>query len=144
MPISEISQINSNRFENAYFVQYLRRNKTTGENMKKIIATAAIISGLITGSTAIAAVGLDTYVDKNGFIDVQALTCAQLADTYQEDANALANWYSGWYNGLAKKHFYHLNRVKGTEHEVIVFCKQNRDMKIIKAMDIIFKEDKKN
>lgn len=143
MPISEISQINSNRFENAYFVQYLRRNKTTGENMKKIIATAAIISGLITGSTAIAAVGLDTYVDKNGFIDVQALTCAQLADTYQEDANALANWYSGWYNGLAKKHFYHLNRVKGTEHEVIVFCKQNRDMKIIKAMDIIFKEDKK-
>ena len=110
--------------------------------MKKIIATAAIMSGLVTGSTAIAAVGLDTYVDKNGFIDVQALTCAQLADTYQEDANALANWYSGWYNGLAKKHFYHLNRVKGTEHEVIVFCKEHRDMKIIKAMDIIFKEDK--
>ena len=102
--------------------------------MKKILATTAILAGLATGSTAIAAVGLDTYVDKNGFIDVQALTCAQLADTYQEDANALANWYSGWYNGLAKKHFYHLNRVKGTEHEVIVFCKEHRDMKIIKAM----------
>jgi len=120
----------------------VQRNKTKEENMKKIIATAAIMSGLVTGSTAIAAVGLDAYVDKNGFIDVQALTCAQLADTYQEDANALANWYSGWYNGLAKKHFYHLNRVKGTEHEVIVFCKEHRDMKIIKAMDIIFKEDK--
>lgn len=110
--------------------------------MKKILATTAILAGLIAGSAAYAAVGLDTYVDKNGFIDVQALTCAQLADTYQEDANALANWYSGWYNGLAKKHFYHLNRVKGTEHEVIVFCKEHRDMKIIKAMDIIFKEDK--
>lgn len=93
--------------------------------------------------SASATTGLDAYVDKNGFIDVQALTCAQLADTYQEDANALANWYSGWYNGLAKKHYYHLNRVKGTEHEVIVFCKEHRDMKIIKAMDIIFKEEKK-
>jgi HdeA/HdeB family len=110
--------------------------------MKKLLAIAAILAGLVAGSSAFAAVGLDTYVDKNGFIDVQALTCAQLADTYQEDANALANWYAGWYNGLAKKHYYHLNRVKGTEHEVIVFCKEHRDMKIIKAMDIIFKEDK--
>lgn len=111
--------------------------------MKKMIGAMALIAGTTLGSGAMAAVGLDTYVDKNGFIDVQALTCAQLADTYQEDANALANWYSGWYNGLAKKHYYHLNRVKGTEHEVIVFCKEHRDMKIIKAMDIIFKEDKK-
>jgi hypothetical protein len=110
--------------------------------MKKILATTVMLAGLVAGSSTFAAVGLDTYVDKNGFIDVQALTCAQLADTYQEDANALANWYSGWYNGLAKKHYYHLNRVKGTEHEVIVFCKEHRDMKIIKAMDIIFKEDK--
>jgi hypothetical protein len=111
--------------------------------MKKTIAWVGVVAALTIPSIASAAVGLDAYVDKNGFIDVQALTCAQLADTYQEDANALANWYSGWYNGLAKKHFYHLNRVKGTEHEVIVFCKEHRDMKIIKAMDIIFKEDKK-
>ena len=39
----------------------------------------------------VGAVGLDTYVDENGFIDVQTLTCDQLANTYQEDANALAN-----------------------------------------------------
>lgn len=64
--------------------------------MKKIIAIAVAVTGLAASSTAFAAVGLDTYVDKNRFIDVQALTCAQLADTYQEDANALANWYSGW------------------------------------------------
>lgn len=110
--------------------------------MKKLIARATIVTGLAASTSAFATTGLDAYVDKNGYIDVQALTCGQLADTYQEDANALANWYSGWYNGLAKKHYYHLNRVKGTEHEVIVFCKEHRDMKIIKAMDIIFKEDK--
>jgi hypothetical protein len=113
-----------------------------GKRMKKSIGIAALLSGVTLGSTSYAATGLDAYVDKNGFIDVQALTCAQLADTYQEDANALANWYSGWYNGLAKKHYYHLSRVKGTEHEVIVFCKEHRDMKIIKAMDIIFKEER--
>jgi hypothetical protein len=111
--------------------------------MKKFFAATALIAGTTLGSSVMAATGLDTYVDKNGFIDVQTLTCAQLADTYQEDANALANWYSGWYNGLAKKHYYLLSRVKGTEHEVIVFCKEHPDMKIIKAMDIIFKEDKK-
>jgi hypothetical protein len=111
--------------------------------MKKTVTAIALIAGTLLSTNVMAATGLDTYVDKNGFIDVQTLTCAQLADTYQEDANALANWYSGWYNGLAKKHYYHLNRVKGTEHEVIVFCKDHRDMKIIKAMDIIFKEDKK-
>jgi hypothetical protein len=105
-------------------------------------ASIAMVSGLLASSCAFAATGLDAYVDKNGYIDVQALTCSQLADTYQEDANALAYWYSGWYNGLAKKHFYNYNGTKNKEHEVIVFCKEHRDMKIIKALDVIFKEDR--
>ena len=56
-------------------------------------------------SSAIAQTPLSAYVDSNGFIDVQTLTCAQLAGTFQEDADALTAWYSGWYNGLAKKHY---------------------------------------
>lgn len=110
--------------------------------MRKISTYIAGISVLLATSGAFAATGLDAYVDKNGYIDVQALTCAQLADTYQEDANALAYWYSGWYNGLAKKHFYNYNGTKNKEHEVIVFCKEHRDMKVIKALDVIFKEDR--
>ena len=31
-------------------------------------------------------VDLSAYADANGFIDVQTLTCAQLANTYQEEA----------------------------------------------------------
>lgn len=104
-----------------------------------IVAAAAIS---IAPGAASAAVGLDAYVDKNGFIDVQELTCDQLANTYQEDANALANWYSGWYNGLAKKHYYHLSRVPGVEHELIVYCKANRDKKIIHGLEVIFKENR--
>ena len=39
----------------------------------------------------------------DGYIDVQKLTCAQLANTFQEDADFLGVWYSGWYNGLGKE-----------------------------------------
>ena len=69
-------------------------------------------------SSAVAQTPLSAYVDSNGFIDVQKLTCAQLAGTYQEDADALTSWYSGWYNGLAKKHMTWIAG-KSLEHEVI-------------------------
>jgi hypothetical protein len=109
----------------------------------KLAATATISAAVgVAAGIAWAAIGLDTYVDQNGFIDVQELTCAQLADTYQEDANALANWYSGWYNGLAHKHYYHLTRVAGVEHQLIVYCKAHRDQKIIHGLDAVFKEDR--
>lgn len=109
-----------------------------------MVKKSNIVAGvfILFSTSAWAATGLDAYVDKNGFIDVQALTCAQLADTYQEDANALANWYSGWYNGLAKKHYYHLSRVAGEEHKIIVYCKAHRDEKIIHALDKLFKEER--
>ena len=61
-------------------------------------AIAVVFAGL---SSSQAQVPLSAYADANGFIDVQALTCAQLAGTFQEDADMLAAWYSGWYNGLA-------------------------------------------
>ena len=85
---------------------------------------------------------LSSYMDSNGFINVQTLTCAQLADTYQEDADYLAAWYSGWYNGLAKKHFAHVTRVKSGEHQVIAYCKAHPEMKIIEAIDVLFKNEK--
>jgi hypothetical protein len=49
-----------------------------------VLATAATIAC----SSALAQTPLSAYVDSNGFIDVQKLTCAQLAGTYQEDADA--------------------------------------------------------
>ena len=85
-------------------------------------------------------VDLSVYADKNGFIDVQTLTCGQLANTYQEDANALASWYSGWYNGLAHKHYMDYKRGREAEHEVIVYCKAHPDEKIIHAIGVVFKD----
>lgn len=86
-----------------------------------------------------AQVPLSSYMDSKGFLDVQALTCAQLANTYQEDADYLAAWYSGWYNGLAQKHFAHVTRTKSGEHQVIVYCKAHPELKVIQAIDLLFK-----
>ena len=74
-------------------------------------ATAALF--LISGQSW-AQTPLTAYADANGFIDVQKLTCAQLTETFQEDADALTAWYSGWYNGLAKKHFMDLKKGKSS------------------------------
>ena len=110
-----------------------------------LIATGVLCTGGAWAQTAAPApahVPLSAYVDKNGFIDVQALTCAQLADTYQEDADALSAWYSGWYNGLAKKHYLDYTKGKVVEHELIVYCKANRDKKIIEALAVVFKDER--
>src|SRR5271156_6607566 len=98
---------------------------------------------LVAMSGSRAQVPLSAYMDKNGFIDVQALTCAQLAGTFQEDADYLAAWYSGWYNGLAQKHFAHVTRAKSGEPQVIVYCKQHPEMKVVQAIDVLFKSETK-
>ena len=39
----------------------------------------------------------------NGYLNVQKLTCGQLAGTFQEDADLLVAWYSGWYRDPMQK-----------------------------------------
>jgi len=109
--------------------------------MRKLLLLAATTL-MIAGSSAQAQVPLSAYTDANGFIDVQALMCSQLAGTFQEDADMLTTWYSGWYNGLAKKHYIHVTRAKAFEHQLIMYCKANPDVKIIAAIDVLLKDEK--
>jgi hypothetical protein len=104
---------------------------------KHVVPLVASLSLL--SLVAQAQVDLSAYADAEGFLNVQALTCAQLADTWQEDADRLAAWYSGWYNGLAKKHYMDIRKGNEAEHEVIVYCKAHPELKIIQAMDVVFK-----
>jgi HdeA/HdeB family len=90
-----------------------------------------------------AKVQLNTYADAKGNIDVQKLTCAQLANTFQEDADFMTVWYSGWYNGLANFNKMKIERAKELEHRVIVYCKANPDKKVITAMDTMIKQWRK-
>ena len=107
--------------------------------MRKTLIIAALL-GFSSLQAAHAQTRLSAYADEKGFIDVQKLTCAQLAGTFQEDADMLTTWYSGWYNGLARKHFLDVKKGKEAEHEVIVYCKANPDKKIIEAIAVVFKD----
>jgi HdeA/HdeB family len=106
---------------------------------KLIIAATALA---VAGSSVHAQTDLSAYADANGFIDVQTMTCAQLAGTWQQDADMLTTWYSGWYNGLAKKHYIHVTRAKELEHEIILYCKANPGIRIIEAIAVILKDEK--
>ena len=67
------------------------------------------------------------------------ITTVGAAGTFQEDADYLAAWYSGWYNGLAKAHRAKITRIKEDEHMVIVYCKAHPGDTIIHAIDVVFK-----
>ena len=108
----------------------------------KFIAPLCAAMMLSVGA-AQAQVDLSTYADANGDLDVQKLTCAQLAGTFQEDADFMTVWYSGWYNGLANYSKLKVDRAKELEHRVIVYCKANPDKKVITAMDIQIKQMRK-
>ncbi len=110
--------------------------------MKKILLLSAAAMFACVGIAKADPIDLSAYVDANGFIDVQKLTCAQLANTYQEDANALMSWYSGWYNGLAHKHYLDYKKGRETEHLVIEYCKAHQDQTIIHALAVVLKDER--
>jgi hypothetical protein len=37
-----------------------------------------------------------------------------------------------------------VKRGKDLEHQVIVYCKENRDKKVIQALDVIFKQERED
>ena len=110
--------------------------------MKKFLMISSVAMVALAGAAKADPVDLSAYADANGFIDVTALTCGQLANTYQEDANALSTWYSGWYNGLAHKHYADFKKGREVEHQVIEYCKAHQDQKIIHAIAVILKDDR--
>jgi HdeA/HdeB family len=101
------------------------------------LAAATLIAS---ASASQAQAELSTYADAKGYLNVRALTCAQLANTFQEDANFLGVWYSGWYNGRLKRHSINPARTKEGIHEVIVYCKANPDKKVVDAVDAFVKK----
>jgi hypothetical protein len=104
--------------------------------MRKIVMAVTLGAAMLMASSgAKAQVDLSAYADPEGFLDVQTLTCAQLAGTWQGQADLLTAWYSG----LAKKHYMDILKGREAEHEVIVYRKANPEIKIIQAMDIVFK-----
>jgi hypothetical protein len=90
-------------------------------------------------ATAPPQVELPKLAGPTGIIDAEKLTCGQLASTYQEDADFLLVWYSGLHSGLAQQHQIDVPRVKAGIHNVIVYCKANRDKLLVQAIDMIMR-----
>jgi hypothetical protein len=103
------------------------------------IALAAAAALVASVSASRAQVELKTYMDDK-YLNVRALTCAQLANTYHDDADFLGAWYSGWWNGHMKRHSINAARTKEGIHEVIVYCKAHPDDKVVDAVDAYVKK----
>ena len=101
------------------------------------LAAAALLAAV---AASPAQVDLSTYADAKGYLNVKALTCGQLANTFQEDANFLGTWYSGWFNGHMKRHAINVERTKQGIHEVIEYCKANPDKKVVEAVETYVKK----
>ena len=123
----------SKRRGSAFLLQALGRS-----DLRLALVAAAALIGSISASQA--QVELKTYMDDKGYLNVRALTCAQLANTFQEDADFLGAWYSGWWNGHLKRHSINPARAKQGIHEVIVYCKANPDTKVVDAVDAYVKK----
>jgi hypothetical protein len=99
------------------------------------VATLAMFAALT--SATYAQTDLKDNTDAKGYVNVKTLTCADLAGTYQEDANFLAVWYSGWLNARAKKHSFNLEKTQGALKAVISYCQANPTKMVEQAVDTV-------
>jgi HdeA/HdeB family len=84
-------------------------------------------------------VALARYADAGGIVNAEKLTCAQLADTSPEEAGLFFVWYSGWYNGVAKKRGINLAHVRSAVQNAVDYCKGNRDKRLVQVMELMLK-----
>lgn len=87
-------------------------------------------------ATAPPQVELPKLAGPSGIIDAEKITCGQLASTFQEDADFLLAWYSGLHSGLNQLHQIDVPKVKAGIHNVIVYCKSNKDKFLVQAIDM--------
>jgi hypothetical protein len=82
---------------------------------------------------------LARYADANGNLDVRQLTCGHLDDTSAEEAELFLAWYSGWYAGSAKTRGINLARIRYAIHNVVAYCKGDRNKRLTDVMELMLK-----
>ena len=89
-------------------------------------------------------VDLTKFADPKGSIDVQQLTCGQLAMASQADTDFILLWSSGWYRrGLAKSTPSTCRGSREGIRNVIAYCKANKDKRVVQAMDLFLKDERR-
>ena len=108
--------------------------------MRIIMLIAAAVLAIGTSESR-AQVPLSSYADANGYLDVHKLTCEQLVNSSQQDADLLTAWFGGWYNGLAHKHFIHFDRGELIAREMLAYCKEHPERRILDALAVVLKNE---
>lgn len=88
-------------------------------------------------------VSVETYADKSGNIDMQTMTCAQLALTRPHDAEFLALWLSGWSNGAAKRQTVNVTKIKNGMGNLLAYCRANPDKRVVQANEDLMRAERK-
>ena len=104
-----------------------------------ILAATALV---IASSNVQAQVPLSAYVDANGFINVQALMCAQLAGPIKKMPTCSAHGTAVGTTALQRSISSISTRAKQDEHEVIMTCKANPGIRIIDAIARVLKDER--
>jgi hypothetical protein len=82
---------------------------------------------------------LSQFADANGNLDVQRLTCGHIAEASTEEFELLLAWYSGADSGPAKRRVINMPRVRTASRNTADYCKANRDVALVKAMQLFLK-----
>jgi hypothetical protein len=90
----------------------------------------------------VAQTSLSRYGDANGSVDIGRLTCGQLDDTSNDEADVLLAWYSGWHSGLANKraaNTINIARLRYVMRNVVDYCQANRNKKLTQVLELMLK-----
>ena len=83
-----------------------------------------------------------TLFDQNQCFSGPTLLVERLRAMGRYVSDFFGAWYSGWYNGFAKKRAINVPWVNENIHNVIVSCKAHKDVTVIEAIDTILKAEK--
>jgi hypothetical protein len=83
---------------------------------------------------------LSRFADANGNIDVQQLTCSDFVGLSSDQAGLFLAWYSGWYDGAAKRRSINLARVQYRLKNVSDYCQVNREQKLARVLEDFLRE----
>jgi len=84
-------------------------------------------------------IALAQFADANGNLDIQRLSCGHIAEASAEEVELLLAWYGGADSGPGKRHIINMPRLRTAAHSTADYCKANRDVALVKVMQLFLK-----
>jgi hypothetical protein len=72
-------------------------------------------------------------------MDVSKITCEQFGSFKVADPDHIALWLSGYYHGLQRSTIVEIQALKESARQVASFCRNNEKMRVMDAVETLFK-----